>query len=242
MPALAIAYTTSMETERRRRVIGFAVEGLVIVASILLAFAIDAMWDQRQGRELMLEYLTALEGEFLAAQSEIIEQISDHRDQMVAVDELLAGLASGESEEFLSIRLGGLNALYVYTPAHPVFEDLANAGAVNVLKSADLRFALLRYGQSREFLATLAGREAELWHGYMHPYLIERTDILPQIREQNRVGLMPRFPSGIDTLYSDRTFQNLLLRRKRTIASQLRLDQEVYEAIQAVLVQVKAAR
>jgi hypothetical protein len=228
--------------ERRRRVIGFAVEGLVIVASILLAFAVDALWDQRQERERMLEYLTALEGEFLAARDEIIEQIGDHRAQLAAVDELLVGLAAGESEEFLSTRLGRLNAQYVYGPAHPVFEDLANAGAVNVLESAELRFALLRYGQSREFLAALAGREAELWHGYMHPYLIERTDLLPQTFEQDRAGLEPRFPSGIDTLYDDRTFQNLLLRRKRTIVGQLRLDQDVHEAVEAVLEQVRAKR
>lgn len=214
-----------MEIGRRRRVIGFAVEGLVIVASILLAFTVDALWDQRQERELMFEYLTALEGEFLAAQDEILDQIGDHRDQLVAIDELLAGLAAGESEEFLSPRLGKLSALYVYGPAHPVFKDLANAGAVNVLESKDLRFALLSYGQSREFLTELAGREAELWHGYMHPYLIERTDILPQTSEQDRAGLMPRFPSGIESLYNDRTFQNLLLRRKRSIIGQLRLDQ-----------------
>lgn len=231
-----------MAIERRRRVIGFAVEGLVIVASILLAFTVDALWDQRQEREIVFEYLTALEGEFLAAQDEILEQIDDHRDQLVAIDELLAGLAAGESEEFLVFRLRRLNALYVYGPAHPVFKDIANAGAVNVLESNDLRFALLRYGQSREFLTELAGREAELWHGYMHPYLIERTDILPQTSEQDRAGLTPRFPSGIDALHNDRTFQNLLLRRKRSIIGQLRLDQDIHEAIEAVLAQVKAER
>ena len=231
-----------METERRRRIFGFAVEGLVIVASILLAFAVDALWDQRQERARMFEYLTALEGEFLAARDEILDQIGDHRDQLVAVNELLTGLAAGEPEDFLLPRLGRLNALYVYGPAHPVFEDLANAGAVNVLESTDLRFALLRYGQSRDFLTELAKREAELWHGYMHPFLIERTDILPQTLEQDRAGLMPRFPSGIDTLYDDRTFQNLLLRRKRSIIGQLRLDQDVHEAVEAVLAHVKAER
>ena len=225
-----------------RRAMGFAVEGLVIVASILFAFAVDALWDQRQERERMLEYHTALEGEFLAARDEILEQIDDHRAQLAAVDELLAGLATGETEDYLSSRLGRLGALFIYGPAHPVFEDLANAGAVNVLESSNLRFALLGYGQSREFLNALAQREAELWHGYMHPYLIERTDILPQTREQERAGLLPRFPSGIDTLYNDRTFQNLLLRRKRTILGQLRLDQDVHEATEAVLMHIKAAR
>ena len=225
----------------RKRVAGFAVEGLVIVASILLAFAIDALWNERQERERMFEYLTALEGEFLAARDEILEQISDHRAQLVFIDELLTGLAAGEPEEYLISRLRRIYGLYVYGPAHPVFEDLANAGAVNVLRSPDLRFALLRYGQTRDFLNALADREAELWHGYMHPYLIEHTDILAQASEQAPDGLMPRFPSGIGALYDDRTFQNLLLRRKGTIRSQLRLDQDVLEAIEVVLVEVKAA-
>lgn len=231
-----------MKVERRYRLTGFAVEGLVIVASILLAFAVDALWDRHQERERRLEYLAALEGEFIAARAEITEQIADHRAQLTAVDELLAGLAGGEPEEYLLPRLARLNALFVYGPAHPVFEDLANAGAIDVLESSGLRFALLRYGQSREFLDALAGREAELWHSYMHPYLIERTDILPQTFEQDRGGLLPRFPSGIDTLYEDRTFQNLLLRRKRAIAGQLRVDGDVLEAIEAVLAEVDAAR
>jgi len=43
----------------------------------------------------------AVEGEFLAAQDEIRDQINDHRDQLLVIGELLAGLAAGESEEFL---------------------------------------------------------------------------------------------------------------------------------------------
>jgi len=228
--------------EHRQRVMGFAVEGLVIVASILLAFAIDALWDRHLERTRTHEYLTALEDEFRAARNEMIDQIGDHRAQLAAVDELLAGFADGRPEDYLLPRMPWLNALYVYGPAHPVFQDLANAGAIDILESSELRYALLNYGQSTAFLTALAEREAELWHRFMHPYLIERTDILRQTRQGDRGGLTPRFPSGIDSLYQDRTFQNLLLRRKRSISSQLRVNGDVLDAIDAVLLQIAEAR
>ena len=240
--ARAAAETAPINTTRRQRLTRLATEGLVIVASILLAFAIDAWWDQRQADERRLEYLDALEGEFTAAREEMLEQIHDHTRQLEALDALLRGLATGAPEGELLPRLRSLYALYVYGPAHPVFNDLANAGAIDVLESAELRFALLRYGQASDFLAALARREAELWHGHMHPYLIERTDILPQSHARDIGDLEPRFPSGLDTLYEDRTFQNMLLRRRPTIEGQLGMNQDVPDAIEAVLAETTAAQ
>ena len=228
-----------MELDRRQRVMGFAIEGLVIVASILLAFAIDATWDRYQERERVQEYLVALEGEFVSAQEEMLDHIAEQSSQLQALDEALEGLVAGEPEEYLLPRLSWLNALYIYGPAHPVFEDLANAGAIDMLESTELRYALLRYGQSRDFLTALAQRESELWHNQMQAFLIERTDVLPQLNENYRGDLAPRFPSGLEALYEDRTFQNLLLSRKVSIVGQLRVGRQALEAIETVLAQVR---
>ena len=52
----------------RRRLLG---EGVVIVASILLAFAIEAVWAQRQLRDEEREALIELEADFVASLDQI---------------------------------------------------------------------------------------------------------------------------------------------------------------------------
>ena len=216
-------------------------EGLVIVVSILLAFSVDALWEQRQDRSRRLEYLSALEGEFSEARSEIESQVEAHPRQLAAIDSLLTTFAVGRQSDSIWLWLRQLGGLFIYGPAHPVFDDLANSGSIGLLDSADLRFALLRYGQEKDFLSALSEREFTLWQDHMAPYLSERTDILPQIFPDRQPALTPRFDSGLEGLYSDRTFQNLLLRRRGTVDSQLRLDHRVADAVEGVLQEIVAS-
>ena len=60
------------EPGNRRFACRLALEGLVIVASILLAFALDAAWEGRQERLLRNEYLRVLEDEFVSAADEVL--------------------------------------------------------------------------------------------------------------------------------------------------------------------------
>jgi hypothetical protein len=53
-----------MSDDRSSNTRRFAVEALVIVASILLAFALDAGWDDRQERRRVAELLSAVAGDF----------------------------------------------------------------------------------------------------------------------------------------------------------------------------------
>jgi hypothetical protein len=53
-----------------------AVEGLVIVASILMAFALQAWWDDRQDAETEYEILVALQSELNGALEMLDSQLS----------------------------------------------------------------------------------------------------------------------------------------------------------------------
>ena len=219
-----------------------SLESAVIVASILLAFAIDAAWDQFQEARRVQDYLLALEGEFQEALVEMDDQISDHTRQLASVDSLIQLLASGEPSDRMGSWLDDLRAVYVFGPYHPVFEDLANATSVDLLGSPELRFALLRYGQAKEFLAVLSARELRLWEDRMNPHLLENLDVLAYYGDAPQQALEPRFPSGLESLYRDRYFQNLLLQRRGIISSQLGLDDEVRRGITDVLEQIAAQR
>ena len=73
-----------------------SLEGLVIVVSILLAFALDAAWDDRQQNIRRDEYLSVLEDEFRAAAEEMQEQIGDHEPQVRSIETMLRQLADGQ--------------------------------------------------------------------------------------------------------------------------------------------------
>ena len=66
-----------------------AVESVAIVVSILLAFAIDAWWEERQERVEEAEILVGLEQEFLDIQSLIESKLQQYSQMKTAVAELL---------------------------------------------------------------------------------------------------------------------------------------------------------
>ena len=213
------------------------VEGTVIVISILLAFGIDAWWERTRDDEIREAYLYALNDEFLAAAAEMDEQIEDHRRQLETIDTLLTHLAENADEDsiFPLMRLWGH---FVYAPAHPVLEDLANSSSVEGLGIPELRFQLLRYGQAKEFLSVVADRERRLTEELIWPFLLENTDVARSPAQQL---IKPRFDSGVDALYDSRYFQNLLLRKRYLVAWQLRMDEEIRSTIDRVLFQVDEA-
>ena len=64
-------------------------EGCVIVASILLAFWIDAWWDSRQARELETEALSALAEEVAANRAELQNVLDATDDRLARITQFL---------------------------------------------------------------------------------------------------------------------------------------------------------
>jgi hypothetical protein len=210
-------------------------EGLVIVVSILLAFAIDAGWSGHQEARRVDEYVVALKGEFDEARVEMAEQLADRSYQLAAVDSLLSAVRTGQRSDQLWAWIEQLRAIYVFGPSQPAYEALANSSGLELLISPSLRLALLRYGQAKDFLGVLSQRELRAWEDLEAPYLLENTDATlfmgpPLSPEAGR-----SFESGVDLLYSDRYFQNLLARRHDRISILRDMDRDVLAAIDAVL-------
>jgi hypothetical protein len=117
-------------------------EGIVIVASILLAFAIDAAWAQRQLRSEELEALVALETEFSANLEQIDRVIEIYlRDRAraatlrEATPEELRGLSQREVSE---IMLATSN-IWSFDAVLGATDALISAGRLGVLRDPLLR-------------------------------------------------------------------------------------------------------
>jgi hypothetical protein len=235
----------SMNTERKvfSRLWGsrLVVEGLVIVVSILLAFALDAAWDDRQERLRRDEYLLVLEDEFQSAADEMAEQIQDHERQIAEMEILIDQLDRGA--EFTVDAFWSVFSLYYFGPAHPVFMDLANASSVDVLELSTLRYSLFRYGRQKEFLENLHQRETVFWQEIMEPYVVSRFDYrfgYPAGDENEET--VRRISAEEPDFHNDAYLRNLLVRRRGTIRSQLRVDHDIAAAIQEILAEIESYR
>lgn len=213
-------------------------EGLVIVASILLAFALDAAWEDQKEKARQSEYLQVLEDEFRGAGLEMNEQLQDHERQVANIDTILQDMERGENidnEVFFS-----LFGLYYFGPAHPVFSDLANTSSIDVLEFGELRSALFEYGKLKEFLTNLHGREMAFFNDHMEPYMARHLEY-PAKFDPNGPKVLVISPDG-SSLHVDPYFRNLLLNRKRIIRSQLRVDRQITACIETVLEELASAQ
>ncbi len=124
-----------------------AVEGVAIVASILLAFAIDAWWDERQERIEEKEVLESLYIEFVANQDETASVILSHELAVQSV----ATLMELRQDEILSLSAEEVEQ-HMRFFANPRTFD-AVRGSVDALTSAG-KLGILRDRELREALTT----------------------------------------------------------------------------------------
>ncbi len=126
----------------RRRLIG---EGLVIVASILLAFAIDAAWAQRQLRTEERVALGALEAEF-SANLEQVDRIIDtylsDRERVAALHHSTPAELRALSQREISEMMLATTNMWTFDPALGATDALVGAGRLGVLRDPSLRQAL----------------------------------------------------------------------------------------------------
>lgn len=128
----------------------FLVEGVVIVVSILLAFLIDAWWDQRNER---LTLATALEN--------VAAEVAAGREEIsMAIDENLSRVAV--YERFLSLAPAGLRALptdsqtligssflppRTFDAGGSALASLLAGGNLEAIPDPELRKALVAWGR-----------------------------------------------------------------------------------------------
>ena len=130
-------------------------ESVAIVGSILLAFAIDAWWDERQERRLESEYLAAVLDEIdrnlesVPGNRRILER--SYSDLLHARTLLRSGTYSENAGSFvMSLNRGLLYGVPSISTA--IFDDLSNSGRMVTIENMRLR---------REVMEIYARIEAE---------------------------------------------------------------------------------
>jgi hypothetical protein len=127
-----------MTKELARRMIA---ESVVIVASILLAFALDAWWDSVQRKREVAATLVALDAEFAEVETEL--ERAQTRSQLVvaAADTILSLLRAGQGS-VPAQRLGDLFRTPTTTPAQGALAALIASGRLGMIPSQELQALL----------------------------------------------------------------------------------------------------
>ena len=134
----------------------FIGEGIAIVVSILLAFAIDAWWDERALRIEEQQVLRDLQDEFRSNRDVLARHLQEHRQELETIRTFLASDLSVDNE-----ATGPLVDSVLIELLRPRTTDLGG-GTLKALLSSG-RIEILSDRQLRARLAAWDGVISEVW-------------------------------------------------------------------------------
>ena len=209
----------------QRRTVSRILEGLGIVLSILLAFAIDAWWTDVQVRREVQQHLLALVGEVEAARQGFEARIEQYRTADATIGHLIGAAQAypPNSTEFepLFFELGPFAA---YQPPQAALDDLVNSGTMAQIEDDDVRRAVAAYIRALERDLAEQTRLKDNWFNEMQPFWLEYVNLRGLIEASepdpgSGFGLiLERVPSHspesrYGELFAQPRFENLLVNR-----------------------------
>jgi hypothetical protein len=143
----------------------FVLEGLVIVASILLAFGIDAWWDGRSEAARRAELVDALIADFEVTRERLSESLATGEDYIARSREVLrlTSEASVVPKDSIQFLLGGFLNKIDFEPALSTYEAAVGSGDLAFLESEDFLRAAAEFRRARDFYEDMDQVTAELF-------------------------------------------------------------------------------
>ncbi|MDJ0652986.1 MAG: hypothetical protein QNJ40_02450 [Xanthomonadales bacterium] len=215
-------------------------EGGAIVVSILLAFWIDAWWDERQERQEEQQYLVALKTDFDQTRLILKRSIDSHRDSSEKVRELrqiVKGPKDSHSDSELAGYLGAVFSMDYPTVLMGTYRDMVNSGDLRLITDDQLRVKLVQFeGEWEAYRENTIEEVWDQWNTIMVPYLIPRIDIVGAFPDGYRGFDVPGgvHPIDRDQLWS-LEFQNILAVAMIGDLDVVLQGQEVLEIVSEIL-------
>jgi type II secretory pathway pseudopilin PulG len=141
----------------RERFARLLVESLVIVASILAAFALDRWWESVRARREEQQVLQALDVEFRAARDQLESYLALHQRVLRSV-ELVRGeldIAIKDGSSFVVLPDTSLALLYIPPTTQltlGTLDGLVGSARLGVIRNAELRSSLASWGSTLDEL------------------------------------------------------------------------------------------
>jgi len=222
-----------------------AVESTAIILSILLAFAIDASWDEFKERNREEAFLVSLLSDFEEARIRIDDSTARHNAFIVAANELLqfheAGAASIDPDE-LAAKLGAVffdwETLYLPSGSR---DALFASDDIEIISNETLRAMLAAWPSQVADAAEDDSLIANDVMNNMAPYLHRKVRIrnIARMTSADARDQIPHSgPVDYDELWADPLFDNLvtfrILNETYALAENKRLSEAVDEIIRII--------
>ena len=154
------------------------IEATAIVASILVAFAIDAWWQNRTERIIEVQYLQAMR-EDLIRSLELLDENEAFQELQLDYLESLLMTDSGTpySEELRRWIDDGLWNIGTYQPQLSALQDLESSGQAQIIENKEIRRALASVRQRVDTL-DIARRDFMVsQQTIIDPYLVDNLNL-----------------------------------------------------------------
>jgi hypothetical protein len=125
-------------------------EAIAIVGSILLAFAIDAWWQQRIELRQADALIVNLHADLQTSQVHLAQWLAGNQWMHRSATELLENIKGAETDEEISVRyetiVGSIGAA-TYDPTNSTLDAMLSSGQINLIEDVRLRNALALWQQ-----------------------------------------------------------------------------------------------
>ena len=200
----------------------WAAEVVAIVGSILLAFAIDAWWDDLQLRRDEATAIRQLRDEFLSNSEAIRAAQQSHRRAEVAFDAMLRiirekGDPAGSYvvPDSVLFELGSWTTL---DPATGVLEALVSSGRILLIGDSDLRAELTSWSTELQDVREEEVEDRRITSDQVLPLI---NQYVPLVSMEHRISGEPAFPSAFEgdlrgllgSLYFENVMHGRLIRK-----------------------------
>jgi hypothetical protein len=150
-------------------------EGVAIVVSILLAFGIQAWWEERQEREEERRILQALSEDFSETREDLLSNTAGTVESSEQAKELLRimseGSANEQAEEVIALLANSFTT-WTYEPRLSTYEEIIGSGDLGLVRSDTLRVQMALAVAFVETLLRHRETGASRWYAIEEPYLI----------------------------------------------------------------------
>jgi hypothetical protein len=219
-------------------------EAIAIIASILIAFSLDAWWDSRELAEREDRYLETLERDFLENQENLEQTIQIQSAVMESIQKLvLFGATATPAPDADSVtnlvRLVFRDTNVGFSPNLGTYQELLNTSSLQVMRSDSLRASLADFAVRVETIRRVEDGADDGWSRSGTEYLLTRVDqaaLLPQYL-LGADSIVEILPSAVDyrSLPSDLVFRNVMVGRLAVTAVRLSMYRDLQERVEEVL-------
>jgi hypothetical protein len=155
-----------------------AVETVAIVGSILLAFAIDAWWQNRTERIVEINYLQALQDDLLRSLEYLSEDEAVQKRQVEYLESLLStNRDTPYSDELRRWIDDGLFDVGTYQPQISALRDLESSGQTKIIRNPEIRRALASARQRIDSLEATQRDFQQSQQTLIDPFLVNNFDL-----------------------------------------------------------------